>query len=184
MSLSSRLRRARIVIDDDTRQAHLAAIDAAIIESTRQPRRHGRALAVALAVVLLVPVVALAAERSEPGDLLYPVRQLIHQTLDRSQPPDEPTIEESTFGEEGEEGPSRQFQDRTPLTPTREQPAEEQPAEEEEIGGGDRPDEDADTAREPIIRPDAGDSDEEGSEPETRPTTTTLPEPGRGDRQP
>ncbi len=184
MSLSSRLRQARIVIDDDTRRAHLAAIDDAIVESTRQPRRHGRALAVALAAVLLVPVVALAAERSEPGDFLYPVRQLIHQTLDRSQPPAEPTVEESALGEAGGEGPSRPVQDRAPLTQTREHPAEDQPVAEEEIGGGDRPDQEAETTREPITRPDSGDPDEEGSDLEIRPTTTTFPESDRGDRQP
>lgn len=184
MSLSSRLAQARIVVDDDTRRGHLAAIDNAIVETTRR-RRRGRALAVGLAVVLLVPVVALAAERSVPGDLLYPVRQLIHQTLDRSQPKDQASPAQEPLREAEDEGPSREAHDRTPVPSAREQPAEEPPAEEEETGdGGDRPEQEADTTRDPNTLPDDGGPDEGGSEPATRPTTTTFPESTRGHRQP
>ena len=193
MSLSSRLARAKIVVDDDTRRGHLAAIDNAI-ETTRRPRGHGRALAVGLAVVLLVPVVALAAERSVPGDFLYPVRQLIDKTLEPSRSNDESSIEsarrlflfrlaganavESQIGQIVDTGDASDGQSERSVSTVRDQSVEQRTAVSDEVGDDqDRVGDEVDPGR---TRTGGGDDDE----PETRPTTTTFPESGGGDRQP
>lgn len=70
----------RITVDPSTRERHLSAIGSAL-RSAQRPRRRRRyrLMAVAAAIVLLLPVIALAAERTGPGDLLYPVRQLFER---------------------------------------------------------------------------------------------------------
>lgn len=80
------LDRIRVEVDDDVRDRHLAAIGAAV-RSARAPRlRRFRLLAVAVAVVLALPVMALASENSVPGDLLYPIKRVLEplvSVLDR-----------------------------------------------------------------------------------------------------
>ncbi|MGI9610527.1 MAG: hypothetical protein ACR2NL_09580 [Acidimicrobiia bacterium] len=66
----------RISVDPATRERHLDAIHSQLRKAAR-PRRRRRLLSLALAVVLLVPVVALAAEQSLPGDFLYPVKKAV-----------------------------------------------------------------------------------------------------------
>lgn len=66
----------RVSIDPETRRRHLATI-ASAIESTRRGRGRLKLLALAVAVVFVLPVLALAAQNAVPGDLLYPVRQII-----------------------------------------------------------------------------------------------------------
>ena len=63
-----------ISVDRVTRDRHLAAISRSLHDPWRQHGRR-RLLAIALAVVLLVPVMALAAERALPGDFLYPFKR-------------------------------------------------------------------------------------------------------------
>ncbi|MDX1468588.1 MAG: hypothetical protein R3258_04550 [Acidimicrobiia bacterium] len=69
------LDQVKITVDPATRDRHLAAI-ADAVRSSRRGRRPMRLLAVAATLVLLLPVMALAAERAVPGDLLYPIKQL------------------------------------------------------------------------------------------------------------
>ena len=69
------LEQVRITVDAATRERHMAAIAKAVSVSPRS-RRPMRLLAVAATLVFLLPLVALAAERAVPGDLLYPIKQL------------------------------------------------------------------------------------------------------------
>lgn len=71
------LEQVRITVDGSTKAQHLAAIDAELIAVKIPPRRRFRLFAVAVTTLLLLPVIALAAERAQPGDLFYPVRQLV-----------------------------------------------------------------------------------------------------------
>lgn len=79
MNWRDQLNGARIEVDTSTRQHHLGVIGAALEVERSRRSRPGRALAVAIALLLLLPVVAFAAERSEPGDALYPVRQAMER---------------------------------------------------------------------------------------------------------
>ncbi len=65
----------RVRVDPGVRARHLAAIDAEIATSVTPKSNRRRLLAIALATVLLLPVVALAAESSAPGDFLYPFKR-------------------------------------------------------------------------------------------------------------
>jgi hypothetical protein len=70
------LQALKIEVHPDTRRRHLDTISRAI-RSNRAPRvRRLRLLAVAAALVLLLPVVALAAKDAVPGDFLYPIKRL------------------------------------------------------------------------------------------------------------
>lgn len=72
------LDRVRVVVSDDVRDRHLAAISDAIRTSRTASRlRRFRLLAVAVAVVLALPVMALASENALPGDLLYPIKRML-----------------------------------------------------------------------------------------------------------
>lgn len=93
MNWRSKLYQTRISVDDRTRRRHLDAIEAAISDRVRY-RRPGRALAVAVALVLAIPVMAVAADQAEPGDFLYPVRQLFQPVpKDAAQNQDTVTVE-------------------------------------------------------------------------------------------
>ncbi len=64
----------RVEVRPEVRERHLAAIATAVADAKpRRPRY--RLLAVAIAVVFLLPVIALAADNAQPGDLLYPIRE-------------------------------------------------------------------------------------------------------------
>ncbi len=65
-----------VVVEPETRERHLATISAALQRPRRHPGRR-RLLAIALAVILLFPVVALAAESALPGDILYPFKRTV-----------------------------------------------------------------------------------------------------------
>ena len=76
------LDQVRVTVDSDTRDRHLAAVTSALQSRATTPKRgRGRFLAVALAVVLLLPVIALAAEDSVPGDLLYPFKRAVEPVV-------------------------------------------------------------------------------------------------------
>lgn len=75
------LDRIRVTVDDDVRERHLAAIGDAV-RSARAPRlRRFRLLAVAVAVVVALPVMALASENAVPGDLLYPIKRVLEPLI-------------------------------------------------------------------------------------------------------
>ena len=79
----------RLVATPEVRERHLAAVSRAL--STRPQRSLGRPrlMAVVLAIVLLLPVVALAAEDAVPGDFLYPLKRVVEpvvQMFDSSAP--------------------------------------------------------------------------------------------------
>lgn len=88
MSWRNRIEQIRIVVNEDTRRRQMAAIEDALAEAKHPARRRGRALAIALAVVLTVPVMAVAAENSQPGDFLYPVRQVFDSSQRETVSPD------------------------------------------------------------------------------------------------
>ena len=75
------LDQARIVVDEVTRESHLAAVGAALRDRGQGSRGRGRVLAIALVLVLLVPVIALAAENTVPGDFLYPVKRAVEPVV-------------------------------------------------------------------------------------------------------
>lgn len=65
-----------LVVDEAVKERHLSVITAEV-RAVRKPRfRRFRMLAVATALLLLLPVIALAAEDAVPGDALYPVKRL------------------------------------------------------------------------------------------------------------
>jgi hypothetical protein len=66
----------KVSVDEQTRDQHLSVISNAIHKPQRTRGRH-RLLAVAIAAVLLVPVMAFAAERSLPGDFLYQFKRSV-----------------------------------------------------------------------------------------------------------
>lgn len=70
------LDRARVVVDETTRSRHLTAIQGALARRSRRPHRGMRSLALGLALVVAVPVLALAAEDTVPGDFLYPLKRV------------------------------------------------------------------------------------------------------------
>lgn len=71
------LEAVRVVVEPGVRERHIRAISDSIASLPNPPRRRFRLLAVAVAVVLTLPVLALAAENSQPGDFLYPVREVL-----------------------------------------------------------------------------------------------------------
>lgn len=76
--LRTRLRRLRVDIDDDTADRHLSAVQAALAEplSTVTVRRKRRwRMIVVVAALLALPLAAFAAERTVPGDTLYPLKR-------------------------------------------------------------------------------------------------------------
>jgi hypothetical protein len=79
MTWKDMIEQTRIRVDAATRARHLEAVEQALAHQRKRRTRPGRALAVAVALVLLLPVVAFAAERSQPGDLFYPVRQVLER---------------------------------------------------------------------------------------------------------
>lgn len=68
------LDQVRLVVDRHTRDRHIAAMQAALAQTSRPRFRRRRLLAVAVALILLLPVLSLAARRAVPGDFLYPVK--------------------------------------------------------------------------------------------------------------
>lgn len=69
--------RVRVSVDEVTRQGHLDSISSAIRNADASRSRRPRFFAVAVALILLLPVIALASERSVPGDFLYPVKRAV-----------------------------------------------------------------------------------------------------------
>lgn len=68
------LERMRLRVAAEVRERHLAAIETAIA-SARAPRlRRFRLLAAAAALILALPVIALASDDAVPGDILYPIK--------------------------------------------------------------------------------------------------------------
>ncbi len=68
---------ARVIVDGVTREKHLGVVSAALAARGQGSWGRGRVLALGLVLVLLVPVVALAAENTVPGDLLYPIKRAL-----------------------------------------------------------------------------------------------------------
>lgn len=79
------LERVRVEMPDEVRDRHLASISRAL-HGKRTGRTRFRLLAIAAVLVLLLPVIALAAERTGPGDLLYPIRELVERVLPSGAP--------------------------------------------------------------------------------------------------
>ena len=75
------LDRLRVEISPATRLAHLDAIRAELRTAT-PTRRRWKLMVVAVAILLTLPVLALAAQRAEPGDFLYPVREVVDWVTD------------------------------------------------------------------------------------------------------
>lgn len=73
------LETVRVEASAGTRERHLAVIEAELTSARRPRRRRFRLMVIATAILLLLPVIALAAERAGPGDLLYPVRQVFER---------------------------------------------------------------------------------------------------------
>ena len=71
------LDQARIVVDEVTREKHLGVVSAALKARGYRSWGRGRVLALAVVLVPLVPVMALAAENTVPGDLLYPIKRAV-----------------------------------------------------------------------------------------------------------
>lgn len=72
---------AKVKVDESTKDLHMMAISRAITAEAAPRRSRLRLIAVATATVLLVPVMALAAERAVPGDFLYPVKQVFEPVV-------------------------------------------------------------------------------------------------------
>ena len=68
---------ARMTVDHSTRERHMSAITVALREHRKPRVRRLRLLALAAALILLLPVLALAAENSVPGDFLYPIKRVV-----------------------------------------------------------------------------------------------------------
>jgi len=92
------LDQARLVVDEAVKERHLAVI-AAEVRAGRAPRfKRYRLLAIVTALLLLLPVIALAADDAVPGDALYPVKRMLEPVVglfDRD-------VEADHRGEEGE----------------------------------------------------------------------------------
>lgn len=78
----------RVQVGAPTQERHLSVIESALRATARPGRRRFRLMAVAVAILLLLPVIALAAERTGPGDFLYPVRQILESVTDARPLPD------------------------------------------------------------------------------------------------
>ena len=75
------LERIRLSVGEEVRERHLTAI-ADELRSARTPRmRRFRLLAVAVALVLALPVLAIAAEDAVPGDALYPIKRMFEPVV-------------------------------------------------------------------------------------------------------
>jgi hypothetical protein len=74
--------RIRLTVDETTRQQHLGSINSAIRATTAPRPRRLRFLAVGIAILLLLPVIALASEGSVPGDFLYPVKRAVEPIVE------------------------------------------------------------------------------------------------------
>ena len=71
----------RISVGDDVRERHLTVI-VDELRSARKPRvRRFRLLAIAVALVLALPVIALAADDAVPGDALYPIKRILEPVV-------------------------------------------------------------------------------------------------------
>lgn len=75
------LEQIRLVVDDAVRETHLAGISRALRKARKPGLRRVRLLAVTAALVLLLPVVALAARNTVPGDVLYPVKLMLEPVV-------------------------------------------------------------------------------------------------------
>ena len=83
------LEQLRLTTTPEVRDRHLEAVSSTLSQRARGSRGRGRLLAVAVAAVLLLPVAALAAEDTVPGDILYPLKRAIEpvvQVFDSSAP--------------------------------------------------------------------------------------------------
>lgn len=67
----------RVDVAPEVRERQLGTITRALRVARAPRRRRFRLLALATAIVLALPVIALGAEDSVPGDLLYPVKRII-----------------------------------------------------------------------------------------------------------
>lgn len=76
------LEQVRVVVDRETRDRHIAAMRAAMSETASPRFRRRRFLAVAVALILLLPVLTLAARDAVPGDFLYPVKVALDPVTD------------------------------------------------------------------------------------------------------
>ena len=75
------LDQAEITVSESTRERHKSGIGSALRVQRRVRRGRGRVFAFVLALVLLVPIVALASQDAVPGDLLYPVKRLVEPVV-------------------------------------------------------------------------------------------------------
>lgn len=172
MSRFPELDRVRVSVAPAVRQQHLAAIENALSPPAGTGRRFGRALAVGLATLLLIPALALASERAEPGDVLYPVRQFIERIQERGAQAEDPAPtrtpppvereEDSDVGHGGgERAPEREREPEVPPSTRPESPAETRPAE--------REDPEPTTTTTMPTRDEGNEDREEGEDPPARP---------------
>ena len=75
------LDQAKVKVDESTKDHHMLAITRAIAAEAAPRHSRLRLIAVATATVLLIPVMALAAERAVPGDFFYPVKQMFEPVV-------------------------------------------------------------------------------------------------------
>lgn len=81
-ALFPELDQVRVVVDRGTRDRHIDAMRAAISETASPRSRRRRFLVVAVALMLLMPVLTLAARDAVPGDFLYPVKMALDPVTD------------------------------------------------------------------------------------------------------
>ena len=75
------LSQVRLTLSPETRERQMAAIHDEIRRRRRPRFSRRRLLVVAFAILLAVPVMALAAEDTVPGDFLYPVKRLFEPVV-------------------------------------------------------------------------------------------------------
>ncbi len=75
------LREVRLAVTPEIRERHLTAVASEIDKRHRPWGFRRRLLVIALATVLALPVMALAAEDSVPGDFLYPLKRVVEPVV-------------------------------------------------------------------------------------------------------
>ena len=124
----------RLEMRAEARARHIRAIQDEL-RAAQPVRRRWRLMVVAVAIVLTLPVLALASQRAEPGDILYPVREVVDWVTDLAPSGVDTAAQTDRADSEGE--PVRDHEARD-LAPTDDgSPSESQPGDEERHGEDD-----------------------------------------------